>query len=98
MTPENKDKPPILQVSRTGNVKKVADAIFTNALKFPSVTIQTVGEKALNQMTKALCIARGDLASRGIIIAWHSGFKSIEGREKGEPISAIETTLFRVKL
>ncbi len=99
MNPEHKpDKEIVLQVGRASNVKKVADAIFTNAMKFPTVTIQTVGEKALNQMTKALCIARGDLAARGQNIAWYSGFRTIQGREKGEQISAIETTLFRMRL
>jgi stage V sporulation protein SpoVS len=67
-------------------------------MKYPTVSIQTVGEKALNQMTKALCIARGDLASRGLNVAWYSGFRTIEGRERGEQISAIETTLFRIRL
>jgi stage V sporulation protein SpoVS len=86
-----------LQVSRTTNVKKAADAIFTNVNQAHSVTIITVGEKALNQMTKALCIARGELATRGKNLAWFSGFKTITGRNDGESISAIKTTLFLMK-
>jgi stage V sporulation protein S len=82
-TPEDQ----ILKVSAGSNPQSVASAIAHSIYENHTCKLRAVGAGAVNQAVKAIAIARGYVAPRGMDLTDKPGFTTIESRD-GE-ISAI---------
>lgn len=78
---------PFLRVSAGSNPQSVASAIAHAIYDNRAVKLRAVGAGAVNQAVKAMAIARGYVAPRGMDLTFKPGFTTIESRD-GE-ISAI---------
>jgi stage V sporulation protein S len=78
---------PFLRVSAGSNPQSVASAIAHAIYDNHHVKIRAVGAGAVNQAVKAIAIASGYVAPRGMVLNCRPGFTTIESRD-GE-ISAI---------
>ena len=78
---------PFLRVSASSNPQSVASAIAHAIYDKHEVKMRAVGAGAVNQAVKAMAIARGYVAPRGLDLVCKPGFTTIESRD-GE-ISAI---------
>ena len=78
---------PFLRVSAGSNPQSVASAIAHALYEKKEVKLRAVGAGAVNQAVKAMAIARGYVAPRGMDLICKPGFTTIESRD-GE-ISAI---------
>jgi stage V sporulation protein S len=76
-----------LKVSAQSNPQSVASAIAHAIYDNKHVKIRAIGAGAVNQAVKAMAIARGYVAPRGIDLVCTPGFTTVNSRE-GE-ISAI---------
>ena len=76
-----------LRVSAGSSPQSVASAIAHAIYETRQVKLRAVGAGAVNQAVKAIAIARGFTAPRGIDLVVKPGFETIQSRE-GE-ISAI---------
>ena len=83
--------PPVLRVGAGSNPQSVASAIAHAIYENRSCKLRAVGAGAVNQAIKAVAIARGYTAPRGIDLICIPGFASIDSRE-GQ-ISAIVLTV-----
>ena len=86
-TPEVSAEEPFLRVSASSNPQSVASAIAHAIYDKHEVKMRAVGAGAVNQAVKAMAIARGYVAPRGLDLVCKPGFTTIESRD-GE-ISAI---------
>lgn len=86
-TPEVSSEEQILRVSASSNPQSVASAIAHAIYDKHEVKMRAVGAGAVNQAVKAMAIARGYVAPRGLDLVCKPGFTTIESRD-GE-ISAI---------
>jgi stage V sporulation protein S len=84
VTPDAED---FLRVSASSNPQSVASAIAHAIYDNRQVKLRAVGAGAVNQAVKAIAIARGYVAPRGLDLTCKPGFTTIESRD-GE-ISAI---------
>jgi stage V sporulation protein S len=82
---------PFLRVSAGSNPQSVASAIAHAVYDSRTVKLRAVGAGAVNQAVKAIAIARGYAAPRGLDLTCKPGFTTIESRD-GE-ISAIIFTI-----
>lgn len=82
---------PFLRVSAGSNPQSVASAIAHAVYDNRTVKLRAVGAGAVNQAVKAIAIARGYAAPRGLDLTCKPGFTTIESRD-GE-ISAIIFTI-----
>jgi stage V sporulation protein S len=91
MSEEVKKEQEPLRVSASSNPQAVASAIAHAIYENRTCKVRAVGAGAVNQATKALAIARGYTAPRGIDIAYVPGFTTIQSHD-GD-ISAIVLTV-----
>lgn len=80
-----------LRVSAGSNPQSVASAIAHALYETRSVRLRAVGASAVNQAVKAIAIARGYTAPRGLDLTCKPGFTTIDSRD-GQ-ISAIVFTI-----
>lgn len=71
----------ILRVGAGSNPQSVAAAIAHSIYETRTARIRAVGAGAVNQAVKAIIIARGYTAPRGIDLVFIPGFQSIESRD-----------------
>lgn len=90
---ESKDES-ILRVSAGSNPQLVASAIANTVYEDSVCRLRAVGAGAVNQAVKAIAIARGYAAPRGIDLVCIPGFASIESN--GDKISAIVFKVYSV--
>jgi stage V sporulation protein S len=76
---DNEEK--FLRVSAGSNAQSVGSAIAHALYENPQVKIRAVGASAVNQAVKAIAIARGYTAPRGIDLACIPGFATIESHD-----------------
>jgi len=81
----------VLKVSAGSNPQSVASAIAHSIYENHTCKIRAVGAGAVNQAVKAIAIARGYTAPRGIDLKCIPGFANIESHD-GQ-ISAIVFTI-----
>ena len=81
----------ILRVSASSNPQSVASAVAHSIYETRNCKIRAVGAGAVNQAVKAIAIARGYVAPRGLNLVCVPGFASIESHD-GQ-ISAIVFTV-----
>lgn len=84
----------ILRVSGSSNPQSVASAIAHAIYESKEVKLRAVGAGAVNQSVKAIAIARGYTAPRGIDLVCVPGFQSVDS--DGDTISAIVFKVFSV--
>lgn len=83
------DEEAVLRVSSSSPPQSVAAAIsksISDSRRYP--VLRAIGHGAVGQAVKALAIARGYVASRGIDLAFVVGFDTITNAE-GKDISAM---------
>lgn len=83
----------VIFVKGATNTKGLATCIFASATKEgrEEVKLRGIGAGANNQMTKAVIIAKGKLAEKGISMGIDMYFKDIPSKREGEGgITAIE--------
>lgn len=88
---ENKNEEKYLRVGAGSNAQSVGSAIAHALYESPSVRIRAVGASAVNQAVKAIAIARGYVAPRGLDLTCKPGFTTVDSRD-GQ-ISAIVFTI-----
>jgi stage V sporulation protein S len=81
----------VLRVKASSNPQSVASAIAHSIYETRTCKVRAVGAGAVNQAVKAIAIASGYTAPRGLRLAVIPGFATIDSRE-GE-ISAIVLTV-----
>lgn len=86
---EQEDK--FLRVSAGSNAQSVGSAIAHALYESPTVKLRAVGASAVNQAVKAIAIARGYVAPRGLDLTCRPGFTTVDSRD-GQ-ISAIVFTI-----
>lgn len=79
----------ILRVSAGSNPQNVAAAIAHAIYDTRRVTLRAIGAGAVNQAVKAIAIARGYTAPRGIDLTCRPGFQTIKGRDNSTDISSM---------
>lgn len=72
---------PFLRVSAGSNPQSVASAIAHALYDTHKVTVRAVGAGAVNQAVKAMAIARGYVAPRGMDLNVRPGFTTIQSRD-----------------
>ena len=82
---------PFLRVSASSNPQSVASAIAHAIYDKHEVKLRAVGAGAVNQAVKAIAIARGYVAPRGLDLSCRPGFTTVESRDGS--ISAIVFTI-----
>jgi stage V sporulation protein S len=75
------DENQVLRVSASSNPQSVASAIAHSVYETRKCSIRAVGAGAVNQAVKAIAIARGYAAPRGLDLVCVPGFASIESRD-----------------
>lgn len=85
----------VLRVSASSTPMLVASAIAHAIYEHGTVKLRAVGAGAVNQTVKAIAIASGYTAPRGISIVCVPGFASIDS--KGDKISAMVFRVMSVK-
>ena len=80
MSEEQKDEQ-VLRVSAGSNPQAVASAIAHSIYETRACKIRAVGAGAINQAVKAIAIARGYTAPRGMDLICIPGFTSIESHD-----------------
>lgn len=70
-----------LRVSATSTPQSVASAISHAVQDAKVVKVRCVGAGAVNQAVKAIAIARGYVAPRGVDLSCKPGFMNIESRD-----------------
>ena len=78
MSEEQED---ILRVSAGSNPQAVASAIAHSVYEKRAAKLRAVGAGAVNQAVKAITIARGYTAPRGLDLIYTSGFANIESKD-----------------
>ena len=79
-----------LKVGAGSNPQSVAAAVAHALYEKNRVVIRAVGAGAVNQATKAIAIARGYVAPRGVDLVCRPGFANIPGKNPDEgQISAV---------
>lgn len=81
----------VLKVSASSNPQSVAAAIAHSIYETKECKLRAVGAGAVNQAVKAIAIARGYTAPRGLDLKCVPGFASIESHDG--TISAIVFTI-----
>jgi len=81
----------ILRVGAGSNPQSVASAIAHSVYENRTCKVRAVGAGAVNQAVKAIAIARGYTAPRGLDLSCIPGFASIESHDG--TISAIVFTI-----
>ena len=89
------DPDDVIRVSATADVQGTASAIASAFYDKHEVTMRAVGATAVNQAVKAIAVARGFVAVRGVDLVVRVGFTNVEGRDHDKPISAV---VFRLNL
>lgn len=87
MTTETSHEDDYLRVSGGSNPQSVASAIAHALYENKAVKLRAIGASSVNQMVKAVAIARGYVAPRGMDLVCKPGFTTVESRD-GE-ISAV---------
>lgn len=87
---EEEDKD-ILRAGAGSSAQSLASAIAHALYDSPQVKLRAVGASATNQAVKAIAIARGFVATRGLDLTCRPGFTTIESRDG--KISAIVFTI-----
>lgn len=79
----------ILRVKGTASVPSLASAISHAVYDGKEVTLRAIGASAVSQAVKAVAVARGYVAPRGIDLALIPGFATVDMDEGKTQVTAI---------
>jgi stage V sporulation protein S len=79
----------VLRVTAAANAKDLASAIAHGLYDGHRPVLRAIGAGAVNQAVKALIIARGFVATRGIDLMFRPGFAEVPGDGENGVISAV---------
>lgn len=82
----------IIRVSSSSSVQDVGAAIAHKVYDDRRAVVRAVGAGAVNQAMKAIAVARGFAAPRGLDLVCKPGFATVPGRD-GTDISAMSFTV-----
>ncbi len=85
----------IIRVSSSSSVQDVGAAIAHKVYDDRRAVVRAVGAGAVNQAVKAIAVARGFAAPRGLDIVARHGFATVPGRD-GTDISAVSFDVFTI--
>lgn len=85
----------IIRVGSGSDPQAVATAISTAFYERGEVMLRAVGAASVNQGVKAIAIARGYVATRGVDLICRPGFTNVPSKDGKDSISAI---VFRLSL
>lgn len=91
----DQDPDEIIRVGAGSDPSAVASAISNAFYERSEVVLRAVGASAVNQANKAIAIARGYIAQRGLDLYCRQGFANVPGRNGQDSISAL---VFRLSL
>lgn len=83
-----------LVVSARTNTHTLAFRITREVLEKKQVTLTSGGSHAVNQMVKALAIARARLLEKGLDIKWATYWQDVPGKRDGQTLSLLQTRLY----
>jgi stage V sporulation protein S len=94
------DPDEVIRVGGGSDPQGVASAISMAFYERHEVTLRAVGASAVNQANKAVAIARGYVATRGLDLYMRPGFTNVPGREDPETgqRESISALVFRLNL
>jgi stage V sporulation protein S len=92
---DDADPDSVIRVGGGSDPSAVASAISNAFYEKQEVVLRAVGASAVNQANKAIAIARGYIAPRGLDLYCRQGFANVPGRDGQDSISAI---VFRLSL
>jgi stage V sporulation protein S len=81
MTEQVKPEEHMLRVAASSNPQQVASAIAHSIYETRTCLIRAVGAGAVNQAVKAIAIARGYTAPRGLDLVCVPGFSTIDSHD-----------------
>lgn len=79
----------VLRVKSTSSVTPLASAISHAVYSKKPLVIRAIGAGAVNQAIKAVAVARGFVAPRGLDLSIRPGFDFVEMADSKEPVTAI---------
>lgn len=79
----------VLRVKRTSSVPALASAISHAVYDKKPLIVRAIGAGALNQAVKAIAVARGYVAPRGLDLSVRPGFSYVDMPGETEPVTAI---------
>lgn len=82
-------EPVVLKVAASSDARKVGSSVAHHIAENKSIILRTVGAGAVNQAQKAVAIASGWTAPRGVRLATIPGFADIPDRSGTGTISAM---------
>lgn len=91
---EVKEEENILRAGAGSSAQSLGSAIAHALYDTPQVKVRAVGASAVNQAVKAIAIASGYVAPRGMRIVNIPGFTTVDSRDG--KISAIVFTIFSI--
>ncbi len=71
----------VLRVKGSANATSLAQAISYAITDNKRVVLRAIGAGAVNQAAKAMAIARGLVATRGLDLTFRPGFTTVNGEE-----------------
>lgn len=83
----------IIKVSSSSSVQDVGAALAHKMYDDRQAVVRGVGAGAVNQAAKAIAVASGFAAPRGLSLACRIGFDTVPGRD-GKDISAVSFYVF----
>lgn len=90
------DPDDVIRVGGGSDPQAVASAISNAFYERHEVTLRAVGAAAGNQANKAIAIARGYVATRGLDLYCRQGFTNVPARDEGG--KSISALVFRLNL
>lgn len=84
----HEDDADIIRVSSGSSVQDVGAALAHKCYDDRRAVVRAVGAGAVNQAVKAIAVARGFAAPRGLDLVCKPGFSTVPGRD-GKDISAV---------
>lgn len=85
----------VIRVRGNTSVQNLASAVSNAVYDSKVVVLRAIGAGAVNQAVKAVAVARGFTASRGIDIAFVPGFDTVRMPDKNVSAITLRVTILR---
>jgi stage V sporulation protein S len=79
----------VLRVKSTSSVPSLASAIACAVYDKKPLVVRAIGAGAVNQAVKAIAVARGYVAPRGLDLSIRPGFSYVDMPGEQDPVTAI---------
>ena len=87
--PKKRNPDQVLKVSASANTQQLASAVAHSLYESGQVTVRAVGAGAVNQAVKAIAVARGFVAPRGMDLYCVPGFQTVDAKDGKGTITTI---------